>query len=385
MPEKYDAIVIGVGGMGSATLYELAKRGKKALGIEKFGIPNDQGSSHGVNRIIRLAYYEDPAYVPLLRRAYELWHEIEERSGEQLLVTTGSIDTDAEDGEVFTGSLESCRIHDISHEVLSAAETGERFPGYELPAGHYSLYQPDGGFVLSERSIVSYVEAALELGADVKAHESVTGWSEGANGVRVVTDRGEYVAESIVVTAGAWASGLIPALDGHAVPERQVLAWLQPLERGLFTPDSFPVFNAMFDEGRYYGFPVFGIPGFKIGRYHHLDETADPDSVSREVTRQDEEILRSAAGRYFPKANGSLMNMKTCMFTNSPDEHFILGTLPDTPQVTVAAGFSGHGFKFCSVIGEIMADLATTGETSHDIEMFSVSRFHSSDGSGVNR
>lgn len=362
--------------MGSATVYELAKRGKRVLGLEKFDIPNDQGSSHGVNRIIRLAYYEHPSYVPLLRRSYELWREIEERVQEKLLFTTGSVDTDTESGEVFRGSLNSCQLHDIPHEVLTAAETNRRFPGYRLPGGHYSLFQPDGGFLLSERCIVAYANAAMGLGAEVHAREAVLGWdATGSGTVRVATDRGDYEAGSLVITAGAWSEKLIPQLAGRAVPERQVLAWLQPEDPHLFSPDRFPVFNAMFEEGRYYGFPVFGIPGFKIGRYHHLDEQVDADNVPREVTREDEAVLRSAVARYFPAANGNVMSMKTCMFTNSPDEHFIIGALPELPQVSFAAGFSGHGFKFCSVVGEIMADLATRRQTGHDIAMFRPGRF----------
>ena len=376
MPGSYDVIVVGVGGMGSSTVYELARRGKRVLGLERFDIPNDQGSSHGINRIIRLAYYEHPSYVPLLRRSYELWAEIEKLADETLLVKTGSIDTDAENGDVFTGSLESCQIHDIPHEVLTAAETAKRFPGYELPAGHLSLYQADGGFLLPERSIVNYVLAAMEAGADVRAREAVVGWEPtSTGGVKVKTDRGEYEAGSLVISAGAWASKLVPQMAELAVPERQVLAWLRPEEPKLFAPERFPVFNAMFEEGRYYGFPVFGIPGFKIGRYHHLDEATDPDEIVREVSQNDERVLRDAVKRYFPKANGSVLSMKTCMFTNSPDEHFIIDTLPDAPQVSVAAGFSGHGFKFCSVVGEIMADLATEQQTRHDIGMFSLSRF----------
>lgn len=376
MPSHYDVIVIGVGAMGSATVCELAKRGKKVLGVERFDIPNDQGSSHGVNRIIRLAYYEHPSYVPLLRRAYELWSEIESRAGEKLLYKTGSIDTDAENGEVFTGSLESCRIHDIPHEVLTAAETNKRFPGYRLPEGHFSLFQEDGGFLLSERSIVAYANSAMVGGAEIHAREAVEGWEvTGSGSVKVSTDRSEYEAGSLVITAGAWSEKLLPELTELAVAERQVLAWLQPEDPTLFAPERFPVFNAMFDEGRYYGFPVFGIPGFKIGRYHHLDEQTDADDVVREVTAQDEAILRSAVERYFPTANGPVMTMKTCMFTNSPDEHFLIGSPAGLPQVSFAAGFSGHGFKFASVIGEVVADLATEQTTRHDISMFDPTRF----------
>ncbi len=376
MPRTFDVIVIGVGAMGSATVFELARRGKTVLGLEQFDIPNDQGSSHGVNRIIRLAYYEHPSYVPLLRRSYELWADIESMVEEKLLYTTGSIDTDAESGEVFTGSLESCQIHDIPHEVLSAAETNKRFPGYRLPEGHFSLFQKDGGFLLSERAVVAYVNQAMALGAEVHAREAVNDWEiTGSGSLRVTTTRDVYEAESLVITAGAWSEKLMPALIGQAVAERQVLAWLQPDDPAVFAPERFPVFNAMFEEGRYYGFPVFGIPGFKIGRYHHLDEETDADELVRTVTADDEAILRSAVERYFPGANGPVMTMKTCMFTNSPDEHFIIGSPPGTPQVSFAAGFSGHGFKFASVVGEIMADLSTRQSTDHDISMFDPARF----------
>jgi sarcosine oxidase len=191
----------------------------------------------------------------------------------------------------------------------------------------------------------------------------------------VFTDRAEYTADRLVITSGAWAAGMVPYLKELAIPERQVLAWLQPIKPSLFTPENFPVFNAYFEEGRYYGFPVFGIPGFKIGRYHHFEELADPDHMEREVSKEDEDILRAAASRYFPKANGTLMTLKTCLFTNTPDEHFIIDKLPGLPQVTVAAGFSGHGFKFASVVGEIVGDLAINGETSHNIDLLKIDRF----------
>jgi sarcosine oxidase len=237
------------------------------------------------------------------------------------------------------------------------------------------LLQQDGGFVLSERAIVAFVNAAVAEGAEVHARESVLKWEPEGQGVRVFTDRSEYTADRLVITAGAWAAGMLPSLEKLAVPERQVLAWLQPEEPALFTPEVFPVFNAYFKEGRYYGFPVFGIPGFKIGRYHHLEEVVDPDHMPHDVTREDEEILRVAAARYFPKANGTLMTLKTCMFTNTPDDHFIIDIDPAHPQVSVAAGFSGHGFKFASVVGEILADLAINGKTNHDIDLLKIDRF----------
>ena len=371
----YDVIVIGVGAMGSATVFELASRGYRVLGLEQFDIPHDRGSSHGVSRIIRLAYFEHPSYVPLLRRAYERWRELESAAGEQLLHVVGSVDAGLPDGPVVTGSLQSCLDHDLPHETLSSAEVTQRFPGCRLPSDYVGLYQPDGGFLMSERCIVAHVTAALERGADIRAREPVLEWDASGDRVRVKTARGSYEAGSLVITAGAWAGPTMPSLDRLLVPERQVLGWFQPLRPELFTPGALPVVIGEFEEGKYYTTPVFGVPGFKIGKFHHLSEATTADGLDRECRDEDEAALRQAVARYFPDANGPVMSMRACMFTNTPDEHFIIDALPAAPNVHVAAGFSGHGFKFSSVVGEIMADLATRGETPHDISLFRVDRF----------
>ena len=373
--QHYDAIVIGLGGMGSATLYELAKRGKRVLGIEQFGIAHELGSSHGVTRIIRLAYHEHPSYVPLMRRAYELWRDLEAKTEEQILHITGSIDAGPPDGSNFNGSLLSCEEHDLPHDVLTSAEVTKRFPGYRLPSETMAVFQGEGGFVLPERCISLFVEQAKALGATVHTNERTLEWHPTTNGVRVRTERGEYEAETLVISAGAWVSKLLPALGAAAIPERQVLAWFEILRAEHFTPDVFPVFNLVVDEGQFYGFPEFGIPGFKLGKYHHLEENVDPDTIDREPNAQDESVLRDFTEKYFPGAAGATSSMKVCMFTNTPDEHFIIDCLPDSPQVVVAAGFSGHGFKFSSVVGEILSDLAIDGTTSHDIGMFRLARF----------
>jgi sarcosine oxidase len=361
--------------MGSAALYHLARRGLRALGIERYNIPHELGSSHGLTRIIRLAYYEHPSYVPLLRRAYELWRQLENLVQERLLIVTGSIDASPEDGEVFTGSRRSCDMHHLSHEVLDSQELGRRFPGYRLPKDIVALYQPDGGFLLSERCIVAHVTAAQELGAEVHGRERVMGWEAKGQGVEVWTDRDRYGAAKLIICSGAWGPQLIAELATLARPERQVLAWFQPLRPALFRVHTFPVFNMAVEEGRYYGFPVYGIPGFKVGRYHHLEQQVDPDQMEREPHREDEDVLRSFTARYFPDAAGATMSLKTCLFTNTPDEHFIIDLHPVFPQVCIAAGFSGHGFKFCSVVGEIMADLAQMGQSRHDLNLFRLRRF----------
>jgi sarcosine oxidase len=375
MPETYDHIVIGVGGMGSATVHHLARRGRRVLGLEQFDIPHDRGSSHGITRVIRLAYFEHPSYVPLLRRAYELWRELQAKAGEQLLYVNGAVTAGPRDDPIVEGTIESCRLNDLRYEVMDGPELAKRYPGYRLPKDITAVVQPDGGFLLSERCIVASVNAAIEHGATIRARERVVDWSSTSSGVSVRTTRGSYRAGSLVVTAGAWAGHLVPALRGAAFPERQILAWFQPRRPELFTPARFPVFYMRVEEGPYYGFPVFGVPGFKLGRYHHLEQRADPDNLDREPTAQDEKALRDFTDRYFPDASGPVMALKACMFTNTPDEHFVLDVLPDHPHVAVAAGFSGHGFKFCSVVGEVMADLAIDGKSRHDIGLFSLARF----------
>ena len=371
---QFDTIVIGVGGMGSATCYQLARRGQRVLGLERFAIPHEHGSSHGYTRIIRLAYYEHPSYVPLLRRAYDLWREIERQAGEQLLYITGSLDAGPEASWVFQGALRSAREHDLPHEVLTSADINARFPGYQLPADTYGLYQPDGGFLTPERATVAFVNAARASGAEIHADERVLDWVPTAGGVRITTEQGAYEAGSLVFTAGAWNATLLPFLRGLASPERQVLAWLQPHQPELFTPARFPVFNLLVPEGRYYGLPSFDVPGFKFGRYHHLAEVADPDAPRAEPTAADERLLRAFAKRYFPAGTGPTLLLKTCLFTNTPDEHFLIDRHPDCQQVFFASACSGHGYKFASVIGEILADLAERGETRHDISLFRLAR-----------
>lgn len=376
----YDVIVVGIGGMGSAACRHLARRGLRVLGLERYDIPHSMGSSHGVSRIIRLAYFEDPSYVPLLRRAYALWRDLEREAGEPLLIVTGSIDAGPATGRIVAGSIASCRQHDLPHEVLDPAETARRFPAWRLADDMLAVLQPDGGFLLSERCIVAHVNSALAAGATVHAREPVTSWSADGERVRVQTDRGVYTANKLVLSPGAWAGQLVPALAKLAIPERQVLAWLQPAHPARFAPERFPVFNLEAPQGQYYGFPIWSIPGFKIGRYHHLQEVIDPDAMEREPNAVDEAALRDGVARYFPDANGPVMTARACIFTNTPDEHFIIDTLPDAPNVIVASPCSGHGFKFAAVVGEIIADLVAEGGTRHDIGLFRLERFGASQG-----
>jgi len=379
MEPRYDVIVIGLGGMGSASAYHLARRGRRVLALEQHDLLHQLGSSHGLTRIIRLAYHEHPSYVPLLRRAYELWHDLEADAGEHLLVTTGSVEGGPQDGPMFRGALEAAELHDLPHEVLTGDELRARYPAYgELDPDVRVVWQPDGGFLLAERTIVAHVNGALRHGAELRFREGVTRWeATDAGGVRVTTERATYEADRLVICAGPWAGRVVPRLAELAKPERQVLAWLQPTRPELFVPERFPVFILDVAEGSFYGFPIHDVPGFKFGWYHHFGEPIDPDDPDRSASERDETALRAFAERYFPEGAGPTVMLKACIFTNSPDEHFVIDRLPDAPQVSVAAGFSGHGYKFCSVVGEIMADLAMHDGTGHDIGLFRLDRFGS--------
>ena len=368
--EHFDVIVAGVGSMGSAACYHLARRGLRTLGLERFDIPHTMGSHHGFTRIIRLAYYEDPSYVPLLRRAFTLWNTLEQEYGETLLHVTGTIDASGAYEVVFRGSLDSCIEHDIPHEVLTGRELNDRFPGYHLPDTHRAVYQPDGGYLVPESCVTAHTLGAIQSGAAIHAREGVVAWEAGPDGVRVETDRGSvYTADQLVLATGAWMGKMIEGFAPLAIPERQVLGWFQPILPDRFTPQTFPVFNLLVEEGRYYGFPVHGVPGFKIGRYHHLEEHVDPDTMDREPNDRDEAVLREVVDRYFPDASGPTVGLRACMFVNTPDEHFVIDRHPAHENVIIASPCSGHGFKFASVVGEIIAELVERDETELDISL----------------
>ncbi|ELY89193.1 N-methyltryptophan oxidase [Natrialba hulunbeirensis JCM 10989] len=362
---SYDAIVIGVGGMGSAAVYTLAKRGVDVLGLEQYDIPHTRGSSHGETRIFRLTQPEHPSYVPLAQHAHERWRELESESGTDLLTTTGSVHAGPEDGELVADALESVRTNEVDHELLTSAELGERFPAFELPEGHRAVYQPDGGFLSCERVITTNVNQAHEHGGVVRARERVRNWEPRESGVTVRTDRNTYEADNLVITTGAWAAKQLDVLQNHLSPQRRVMIWLQPEEPANFSPDRFPVFSVDVPEGNFYGFPTAERPGFKFGRSPDVTEVVDPNDWQNEPTMQDEHLLRQLPDGHFAGDAGSdrTMGMATCLVTTSTDGHFYLDTHPEYPHVSFAAGFTGHGFKFVSAIGDVLADFVTEGDT----------------------
>jgi sarcosine oxidase len=372
MPQ-FDVVVVGIGAMGSAALYQLARRGVRVAGIERFSPGHDRGSSHGATRIIRLGYFEHPSYVPLLRRSYALWRELEAAAGQKLLHTTGIAEIGPPSGELVTGTLAASRLHHLPHEILPAAETMRRFPAFKIPSDYVAVIQPDGGFVAVEPAIEAQVALAQAAGAELRTGVAVISVTPHGNGVRIGTSQGDIEADTAIIAAGPWVGTLIPGLPVRVT--REVMAWFQPGDRNLFAADRFPVFILESRHGMHYGFPLHGSPGVKIAKHHHRGETVDPDDFDRAVSAADEAPIRAALAEHIPAANGSIVAAKTCLYTVTPDHDFIIDRLPDAPNIIVASPCSGHGFKFAPVIGEILADLATEDRTDHDIRRFRLSRF----------
>jgi sarcosine oxidase len=376
MGNAFDVIVVGVGAMGASTCWELARRGVRVLGLEQFDIPNTRGSSHGFSRMIRMAYYEHPDYVPLLRRAYERWEQLEKSTGEKLLYITGGLYMGRRESEIIAGSLEAAQKHNIAHEMIEHAALKQRYPQFELPADHVGMLEPLAGFLLPERVIATYVEDALASGADIHGQESVTDWSASSSSVTVKTNRAEYTCDRIIFCGGAWSGKLLGDLGVDLVVTRQVLGWVWPKQPALFELGTLPVWAIERPGGSiWYGFPMIAdAPGFKLA-LHATGSATDPDQVNRERSPADEETFRPCLRKYIPRADGPVLSMRTCLYTNSPDSHFIIDHHPKLPGVILACGFSGHGFKFASVVGEILADYATRGKTNLPAQFLGLSRF----------
>ncbi len=369
-----DVVVVGLGAMGSAAVYHLARRGRRVVGIERFRPGHESGSSHGATRIIRLGYYEHPAYVPLLRRAYALWRELEAAARRPLLRITGIAEIGPPDGRLVAGTLAAARTHDLPHAVLAAPEFMRRFPAFRIPADCVGVVQPDGGVLAAEPAIVAHLDLAQAAGAELRTGETVAAIEPRGGGVQVVTDRGTLEAGAAIVAAGPWLSKLLPDLAAPLRVTRQVMAWFEPHDASLFPPGRFPVFMIEGARGIHYGFPLDEV-GVKFAKHHHADETVDPDACDRAASPADEALIRPVLAECLPAANGRLLRAKVCLYTMTPDGDFLLDRLPGAPQIVVASPCSGHGFKFAPVIGEILADLATEGTTPHDISRFRLARF----------
>jgi sarcosine oxidase len=377
MARTCDVAIIGLGAMGSAAAYHLARRGKRVIAVERFEPGHDRGSSHGESRIIRLAYFEHPSYVPLLRRAYENWRALERDTGARLLTITGILEAGHPDSSVVRGSLEASRLHDLPHEVLDGAAISRRFPAFRVPAHWHGVFQPDGGFLRPELAIRVHVDAARAHGAEIRIGVRVLGIDApggGESGVRIRTANGTIEAGSAVIAAGAWIAEFLPLLRPHLRITRQVLGWFAPHEPDLFAPERCPVFLLESEEDACYGFPNFAGTGVKVASHREGRALPDGDALAQDGDAEDEARIRRTLARYIPAADGPLRQMRTCMYTRTPDEDFAVDLHPDDPRLVIASPCSGHGFKFASVMGEILADLSTEGTTRFDISRFRLGR-----------
>ncbi|MCB1121744.1 MAG: N-methyl-L-tryptophan oxidase [Verrucomicrobiae bacterium] len=365
--------------MGSATCYHLAKRGIKVLGIEQYDLPHNQGSHHGKSRMIRQAYYEHPDYVPLLKRAYQLWEELEKAGQKKILHRTGALYLSHPAGSVVEGSLRSAREHRLPHRHLKPEEIHTDFPPFSVPETFEGFFEKDGGYVLPEMGVEEHAWQACSDGAKILTNTPATRWSCGNHSVEVETKEGMVEADQLIITTGAWTGKVMKDLGIDLAVTRQVQAWFEPTEdTERFNPENFPCWFIETDPPHgHYGFPILpGRKGLKVAE-HKPGEVIPLSEIGRAMadpTEVELAKLQTVMNRYLPGSAHRLLNACTCYYTNSPDQHFIVGRHPLHDRVSFATGFSGHGYKFAPVMSEILADLATRGKTDHPIAFLSPKR-----------
>ncbi|MDL2402013.1 N-methyl-L-tryptophan oxidase [Rhizobium mayense] len=372
MTAQFDVAVIGLGAMGSAAISFLSARGVKAIGIDAHFPAHALSSSHGDSRLIRLGYFEDPSYVPLLQRAYENWRALEARLRADVLTITGVLQIGKPDSKIVSGTRASCELHLLPYEELDRKAMAARFPAFALDEDEIALLDPQGGYLRPEAAVMGYLKLAATDGAILHFGEKVTAIEPDDAGVTISSDVGRYRARKVIVSTGSWIAELVPQLREHANPIRQVVAWYQPRDGFVTQPHRMPAFlRDEGEDGSYFGFPAIGVDGVKIGRHAHFMEPIDPNRPNPPVNDRDTALLDGFIGRRLPAAAGVRVNAVTCRYTMLPSEDFLIDFVPGEPRVVVASPCSGHGFKFTSVVGEILADLAIDGGTPLPISAFS--------------
>jgi sarcosine oxidase len=373
-PLMYDAIILGLGGMGSAAAAHLAARGRRVLGLEQFPPVHNRGSSHGQTRIIRKAYWEDPSYVPLLLRAYELWADLERRSGRELYLRTGGLMVGNPASALITGSRRSALEHGLAHEMLDAREIRKRFPAMRPRDDEIALFEEPAGILFPEACVQAHLDWAASAGATLRFEDQASTWEASGDTVVVRTASGErFVGHALVICAGAWLALTARELALPLRVERNIAHWFVPAANAnWFAPDRMPIYILEREDSALYGFPDLG-HGVKAA-FHHSKNYVSPETIERNVADADIQLVRDALASWLPDANGRHLESSVCMYTLTPDEHFLIGRHPKHPNVVIAGGFSGHGFKFCSVVGEALADLVAEGATRHPLGLFDLAR-----------
>lgn len=370
----WQAIVVGVGGVGSASLYELSRRGLKVLGIDRFPVGHARGSSHGQTRVIRQAYFEHPDYVPLARIAFQRWRELEKRSGNQLLRQAGLLQVGPSEGRVLKGVRRSANQHGLEIEELRREQIAKRFPGLRVPKNSVGLHESQAGYLLVERCVETHVSEAEKLSAVIHADETVRGVGPRKSGVEVITDRGRYTADMAIITAGAWARELLKELRLPLTVRRKASFWFAPRDGSYRVEAPCPAFLFETPEGFFYGLPQVDATGVKVAEHTGGRTVVDPLNVDRDVDAEDVARVERFVRSCVPHLETPYREHAVCMYTMTSDEHFIIDRHPDAKQIALAAGLSGHGFKFVGVLAAALADLLIDGKTDVPVEFLSLSR-----------
>jgi sarcosine oxidase len=372
--KTYDVIVLGIGGVGSAALFHAAQRGAKVLGLDRFPPGHDRGSSHGETRIIRQAYFEHANYVPLLLRAYELWHDLEQRTKQQLFFPVGLLQVGPAGGQVISGVLASARQHGLKVESLTAEEVQSRFPGFHTSDDLVGVFEPTAGYLRVEACVQAHAHAAEQLGAELQTDAAILNWRRRGSHFEVTTENNTYLAERLIVSPGAWAARLLADLRLPFEVRRKHLYWLDCPSPAYNAEAGCPTFLYELPHGVFYGFPVIDAQGLKCAEHTGGQVVEDPLADPREFDPRDHARVLQFLQSYLPGVSSRMVRHGVCFYTMTPDEHFVVDHHPADTQLAFAAGLSGHGFKFTSVLGEILADLVLQGSTSHPIDFLSARR-----------
>ncbi|MBT4013635.1 MAG: N-methyl-L-tryptophan oxidase, partial [Planctomycetaceae bacterium] len=369
--QHFDCLVLGTGGIGSAALYHLAKQGKRVAGIDRFGVAHDRGSSHGQTRIIRQSYFEHPSYVPLVQRAFELWEELQAEHGRDLYYQTGILQAGPGGGALIQGVLASSAEHGLPIEHLNVAEARKRWPQFAFDDDMEVVFEQRGGFLLIEHAISAHIEKAQWAGAELFVGHTICEVKTGGRCLEVLTDQGTFTADSIVVTAGAWAADLLPELKGHLRILNKPLHWYTADADLYSNRVGCPVFFFESETGDYYGFPSIDERGLKLARHSGGAEVSNPLELNRSLDEDERSDVAGFLRKHLPQVSDQATDHAVCMYTVTSDSHFIIDRAELDDRIVYAAGLSGHGFKFAAALGELLAKMANGESHGYDLAQFS--------------
>lgn len=374
--QHFDYLVLGLGGAGSAALYHLARRGHHVAGLDRFPIAHDRGSSHGHTRLIRQSYFEHPSYVPLVQRAFELWEQLSEEHGRDVYYETGIIEAGPADGELVPGVLASAEKHNLPIECLSTSEASQRWPQFSFAPDHQVVFEQRAGFLLVEQCVSAHVELAQWAGAETYCDQTIKSIQSEDDVVRVITNQGEFTARKVIVTLGAWARDLLPDVSSYLTVLRKSLHWFEADDSLYSRKSGCPSFLFETGTGYFYGFPASDWRGLKVAQHTGGEPVKDPLEVNRNLDLAERSEVQQFLARHLPGVSEVPTDHAVCMYTMTPDSHFVIDQCQHDSRIVYAAGLSGHGFKFTAALGEVLADMATGCDCRFDLSRFRGSRLN---------